>query len=205
MIQRQRIKLVSGIPLIMTLEDAAKGPFQSRFTDQSEWLYNVNVRGEASQLYLAVEGHTALQRLGAKAGDEIQILKQQTQGQAPSFSARFVSDATLAVPSLPAPDPNRRAPADRFDTHMQQQQPGVRMLAPQPQTNGATAYAPQQAKNEAPQPGSVALGQCLLAAIDAAIGAERYALAKGKTLSFNEEDVRAMGLSIYIGKQREGR
>jgi hypothetical protein len=204
---REKIKLIPGVPFMCTLETSEGKPMTSRFHDGAEYLYSVNHRGAPSMLYLPVEGHMAIKRLGVRAGDEIQIVKTQTQGQAPEFSVRTVSDATLAVPALP-PATQQPWPALERDN-------GVRMLAPRSQVAPLAPAAPPPPPaqyppvrgfaDETPQPGSVMLGQCLLAAIDAAIGAERYALAKGKTLSFAPEDIRAMGLSVYIGKQREGR
>jgi len=49
------------------------------------------------------------------------------------------------------------------------------------------------------------LARCLTCAIDAAVAVESYASQKGKRLDFNEEDIRAMALTILINKFREVR
>jgi hypothetical protein len=43
-----------------------------------------------------------------------------------------------------------------------------------------------------------------VAAVDAARTAESYAEAHGSRIVFSGEDIRAMGLSIYIGATRPG-
>jgi hypothetical protein len=48
------------------------------------------------------------------------------------------------------------------------------------------------------------LGQALAASIDAAIAAEQYAATKGFSVRFGSEDLRAMALSLFIQKAREG-
>jgi hypothetical protein len=45
----------------------------------------------------------------------------------------------------------------------------------------------------------------MFVAFDVMMATEQYAASKGVTLEFNEEDIRALALSIYIGKTREGR
>ena len=48
------------------------------------------------------------------------------------------------------------------------------------------------------------LEQALVASIDAAIAAEQYAAAKGFSVRFGSEDLRAMALSLLIQHAREG-
>jgi hypothetical protein len=184
---REKLKIVSGVPLQVTLSDMRAREMSSRFHDGIEYLYSVEHRGAGCLLYLPVEGHMALKYSGAVEGDDVQITKTHVNGSAPSFHVKRFSDATLTVPALPT---IQDAPVR-----------GVQMMAPRTQVAPAPAPpVPAQASGTA-----VLLSQCLHCAIDAALGAERFALAKGKELNFNEEDIRAMALSIFIGKQREGR
>ena len=48
------------------------------------------------------------------------------------------------------------------------------------------------------------LAQALESSIDAAIAAEQYAAAKGSSVGFGSEDLRAMALSLFIQGAREG-
>ena len=48
------------------------------------------------------------------------------------------------------------------------------------------------------------LEQALVSSIDAAIAAEQYAAAKGFSVRFGSEDLRAMALSLFIQHAREG-
>jgi hypothetical protein len=193
---REKIKMVSGVPLIVTIEDTHAKPMTSRFHDGTEYLYSVMHRGSSCLLYLPVEGHEAMLRLGARAGDEVQLVKQQTQGQAPTFTARAVSDAHLAIPALPPPPPpqySQPAPAAVAQ--------GVRMLAPQ------TQFAPApQPQTEAPakvHPLEEIMQRCFVVAGRALWNAHRELAAAG--CAYDQptmEDMRAAGISMWIERTR---
>ena len=65
------------------------------------------------------------------------------------------------------------------------------------QTNGP---APKPSNG---QPAVSHLQQALVASVDAAIAAEQYAAAKGFSVRFGSEDLRAMALSLFIQHARE--
>ena len=67
------------------------------------------------------------------------------------------------------------------------------------QTNGHGAPKPPNG-HAAASP----LQQALASSIDAAIAAEHYAAAKGFSVRFGSEDLRAMALSLFIQHAREG-
>ena len=67
------------------------------------------------------------------------------------------------------------------------------------QTNGLGSPKPSNG-----QPAVSHLQQALVASIDAAIAAEQYAAAKGFSVRFGSEDLRAMGLSLFIQHARDG-
>ena len=54
------------------------------------------------------------------------------------------------------------------------------------------------------QPAVSHLQQALASSIDASTAAERYAAAKGFSVCFGSEDLRAMALSLFIQHAREG-
>ena len=73
---------------------------------------------------------------------------------------------------------------------------------PQPvngKTNGHDTSKPSNGHAPASQ-----LQRALAASIDAAIAAEQYAAAKGFSVRFGSEDLRAMALSLFIQHAREG-
>jgi hypothetical protein len=73
-----------------------------------------------------------------------------------------------------------------------------------PKVNGQTNGGPDAPK---PSNGHAAvsnLQQALASSIDAAIAAEQYAAAKGFSVRFGSEDLRAMALSLFIQGAREG-
>jgi hypothetical protein len=67
------------------------------------------------------------------------------------------------------------------------------------QTNGPDAQKPSNGHAAFSH-----LKQALASSIDAAIAAEQYAAAKGFSVRFGSEDLRAMALSLFIQHTREG-
>ena len=67
------------------------------------------------------------------------------------------------------------------------------------QTNGLGTPNPSNG-----QPAVSHLQHALVASIDAAMAAEQYAAAKGFSVRFGSEDLRAMALSLFIQDAREG-
>lgn len=183
--QREKLKLIPGVPCTLVLDDAIGRPMNSRFHSGVEYLYNVEHRGGGYLLYLPVEGHQALRRIEAAAGDEIQILKTQTQGQAPQFQIRRVSDAELAVPTLQARplSSQQEAPAR-----------GVHMLAPRSQVAAAAVH-----------PLLEQMTRCL--EVGYAANAAAFANLRKQGVEIDGptwEDVRATGISFFIERQRNG-
>lgn len=193
MIQREKLKLQSGVPVVVTLEQIRGRECNSNYGDGKEYMFQVQCQGRACLLYLPVDGQQAITRCGVQPGEEVQIMRTNGRnGEAPIFTARIVSDAHLAIPALPPPT---------------QAHNGPRLLAPaQPQTRQASAPqvhtpAPEQPYNV----GATALMQkCLQVSIDLLVGAEQYAAAThGKELRFNEEDARTMANTFFIQKNKE--
>ena len=69
--------------------------------------------------------------------------------------------------------------------------------------NGKT-NGPGTSKPSNGQPAVSHLQQALVSSIDAVIAAEQYAAAKGFSVRFGSEDLRAMALSLFIQHAREG-
>jgi hypothetical protein len=185
MTQREKVKLPLNVPFVCTLETVQGKPVRSQVDGATDYLYNAQVAGVPAMFFLPVEGAQALQNLRLQPGEEISILKRKVNGDAPTFQIRRMGDGTLAVPAPPPPTP----------------QP-IRMLAPR--TQAEDSETPRLASADHAVPGTGALvAQCFMCAVDALLGTQIYAAKKGLTLAFNEEDVRALGITIYIGKQKE--
>jgi hypothetical protein len=69
-----------------------------------------------------------------------------------------------------------------------------------------TASASSESNLPAPTitPASAAMCAAMCAAVDAILETQAYATRRGLGVTFSEESVRAIGLSIYIGAQRAG-
>jgi hypothetical protein len=105
-----RIKPVVDVPIRVRLDVAAEGEYQSR-SQWPDYKYVCN-RGQA-HLYLVEQGRQALIRSGARAGDDVEILKRMN-GQAVSYEIRIltpgVPQAVVARVAEPV-KPNGHAPA----------------------------------------------------------------------------------------------
>lgn len=226
---REKIKLLMGTPLVVLLEDTHGEERSSKFSDGVEYRFNVTYGAVACHLYLPVDGKLALSRSGALAGDEVEICKRM-KNQSLEFTARVIGDARTLGRSGPGPaqspagwtpGPARieAPPPAREARQAALADSGPAPFAPMPAyahgaaapqsgfTSGAAARqfapAPLTAPASVPSPATVLMAQCLMAAVDIAVGVESYAKAKGKALTFNEEDVRAMGISLHINLSKE--
>lgn len=206
MIARPKIKLIVDVPCVIQLETTQGRESKSDYTG-IEYAYNVIHDSTPSILYLPAEGRHAIEGLRPEVGDFVELLKQK-RGKEYFFHAQIVSDGAEPAP----PPPPQRAP--------------VRMLAPAQRTattnaspsngysNGhgrtATAAAPQfQAMPPHPEadisPVAQQLAGCLRVSLDAWEQTRLYAQERyGVALTYTSEDVRAVGLSFYIGRTRDG-
>ena len=197
--QKSKIKLVTGVPCRFTLENDKPREMSSKFTDGVEYMYSVVHQGEQSILFLPVDGMLAIKRVGAQEGDEVELTKATAQDRSIVYQCRRFSDAHLAMPA-PPPAP-RPAPETQ----------GVRMLAPRSQVVPSPIYAPAAQTQAAPAPvqtdgANTALAKrCFRAAIDVLVDARAYGQQHQVELTFNEEDVRALGITFLIGEQKAGR
>jgi hypothetical protein len=71
---RSKIKIITNLPLVITLEDAEGKESNSQFTGL-EMRYSVLESGIPSTLYLPIDGANALRRSGAQAGEDVEILE----------------------------------------------------------------------------------------------------------------------------------
>ena len=80
--------------------------------------------------------------------------------------------------------------------------------ATKPQNGNGAAHAATKPNGSTERngagPAESALRKALVASIEAALAAEQYACAKGLSIRFGSEDLRAMALSLFIQHARDG-
>ena len=206
---REKIKLITNVPLTLELEDANGAESTSHFHDGVEYRFMVRHRDSPSILYLPVDGMLAVKRSQARAGEEIELLKTMANGK-PVFTAHRIGQQPL--PAAPA------AP--------QQPQP-TRLLAPMPQyAQPQYAQSPQHAsaqhasaQHASAQHGNAAraiaepvpqvhpleevMTRCFVVAGRALWNARQTLLAEGiPTPEPAFEDFRAAAISMWIERSR---
>lgn len=167
-------------PRQATQKNSQKGGF--------DFLHRVN-NGE--MIYLDPATHEAILASGAAAGDTVRLTKVR-RGNVNFIDVELLSDAT--EPASAAPTPIRPP-----------QETGRASAPVAPYGAGAAAPQLQPEEKSLPRPAAATLAGALYSAVDAVLAAEIYAREKGRALTFSEESVRAMALSIYISSARGNR
>ena len=163
-----------------------------------DWRYSVN-HGKGV-MYVPAQGREALLQSGAAAGEEVAIRRL----------GKTRWEAERIAPDLPFPSQPEARQAEETD------QPT--------RPSSATARLPErlfarpepEAASEAPPPEPVALPtaaatasqhmmSCYCIAIDVAVEVQEYARRKGINIAFTGSDIRAMGITVYIGDNQRMR
>jgi hypothetical protein len=203
---KPKIKLIANVPCALTLENPHGKETTSQFHDGVEYMYNVICQGEPSVLFLPADGSLAITRLAPRPGDEIELLKTLRSNR-PFFQARHVGQEEPQQRQAPAVPYQREAPPA----------PGVRMLAPRSQVAPRPAPTPTPAPF-APMPGELAQRPAPAATVhpleDLMVGClvtagrsvwRAYEELKKSGCDFDKpmiEDVRALGITMYIERTR---
>lgn len=198
---KPKIKLITNVPCAMVLENPHGKETSSKFHDGVEYMYSVICQGEASVLFLPVDGTLAINRLQPRPGDEVEMLKTMRNNRV-EYQARVISrDAEPPPPQRQQPAPYER----------QAGQP-VRMLAPQSQIRSEPAPFPPSPAALAERPSPVntvhpleeLMTRCLVVAGRSVWRA--YVELTEAGCAFDKpmiEDVRALGITMYIERTRE--
>lgn len=222
--EREVIKLQTDVPVVVLLD---YGPEGKEVKGQFGVQYQFTLNNDSAVMWIDPQARDALRRSGAQAGDEVEILKQQ-KGKAVSYGVRLVSDAQPSAPAArPAPRgakasglPARAyypavpgngaapAPAQAIEQQARTAEYVTRELKSarvgEPARPAPEASAPQQPRQPEVHPITEQLAKCLRSAVDACKQAQDYAREQQLGIQFTSEDVRAIGLSVYIGQQRNG-
>lgn len=195
--QREVIKPKIDVPVIVCLD---QGPEGQQKQGQYGIDYQYTVNHDTGVMWLPRSGRDAILKSGAQAGDTVEIIKVK-RGANTHFVATLVGDRHETQPAAArreATQPN--IPARAY------YKPATGAAAPE-LTNGngqipfvgATPLRPSVPLSPVAQQ----LAGTLCAALDAAAEAEAYARQKGLSIQFTADDIRAIGLSIYIGVTRQ--
>jgi len=176
-VTREKIRLSSDSPTIVTLEEADGHETRSQITGATEYRYSVLCQGTPGFLYLPAAARQELLRQAAQPGDQVRILKQ-VHGR----------EATYSIQLLREPSRLR----GHYPVGATTQNGHLRPVPPRPSLAAAETR---------PLRGSSHLAQCLCAAIDAAIEAAEYARSKNFSVTFLGSDIRAIANSLYINDQ----
>jgi hypothetical protein len=205
MISRQKIKLAINVPCVIELDDARGIETKSQFSDGPEYRYHCSWAGSPSLLYLPVDGHLAIKRSGAGAGDEIELTKAKANNGSIIYQCRRLSDAH----AIEAP-PQRDAPTPVAPREIRLVAPAPQPAQPQqPYTRGATAPQREPVKQVHPiatvHPLQEMMTRCLEVAYYANQAAYNNLRAQGVEIDAPTwEDVRASGTTFFIQRMKGG-
>lgn len=189
---RDILRIPANQPTVLRL-DSARG-LESKGRFGIDYRFDVVGATGPAWLYLTTQGTAAMERSGARDGDEVEIVKIQREGQQLDWRIRVVSiQRGHGVVAMPRPT-HAESPA-----HVPQPRPALpaRGAAIQPYRREA-AQVPAK-----PMGTTDLLTRCMTAAIDVAMAGEAHAKQKEFPLEFTSEDIRSMAISIYINKNRE--
>jgi hypothetical protein len=158
-----------------------------------DWRYSVN--NGTAVMYLPAEGREALLQSGAGAGEEVAIrrgAKGQWEVERIAPDLRFSSQPE-ARPAEKTDQPTRppsaapRLPERRLASLDPQ-------LASEPPSSAEPVALPAAAATA-----SRHMMSCYCIAVDVAVEVQEYARRKGINIAFTGSDIRAMGITVYIG------
>jgi hypothetical protein len=218
--ERTIVKFDTDVPQVVRL-DFSEGKEVLSKSGSKQWQYRLN--HDQGIMWLPLAGRQAIERSGARAGDEVRILKTYL-GRETVFTAQVVQ--TTAAQPAPAVRPNGNGngklhsippsayyqpetacqPNHENDTVARARGPHQNEYAeppapapPQPSTGGVA-----EPKTPVLAPAASHIAACLRQAIDAVIDAQEYGRGKGFSVTFLGSDVRAIANSLMIGDQQRG-
>ena len=214
---REKVIFSTNVPVTVTLAFQDGLDVEGRFGDQV--MYTLE---DGRVMYVAPMVRTKIEELGIGKGQPFTMCKaerrngsrrwiewtvnppvppttqEHVQKDHPDHAPRTAGATHQTQPA----NPNSRS-SDRSTAQSNQSEGGLKSQARTngiPQTPVGSSIGPLLA-----MPGvALAIQSALITGIDAAIAAEQYAAAKGLSLRFTSEDVRAIALTLFIQQAREG-
>jgi hypothetical protein len=158
-----------------------------------DWRYSVN--NGKGVMYLPAEGREALLQSGAAAGEDVAI-RRLGKGR---------WEAERIAPDLPFPSQPEARQAEETDQPTRPPSATRRLperLFARPEPQGASE--PPSPTEPVALPAAAATASrhmmsCYCIAVDVAVEVQEYARRKGINIAFTGSDIRAMGITVYIG------
>jgi hypothetical protein len=193
MATRREVIRFEAEPVKVKLDKGPHAGIECRGQYGIDWRYSVN-HGKGV-MYLPAEARQALVESGAVAGEEVAI-RRLGKGR---------WEAERIAPDLPFPS---QPEARQAETDQGTQPPSAaprlpeRLFArPEPQDASEPPSAPERVA--VPAAAVKATSQhmmgCYHVAVDVAVEVQEYARRKGINIAFTGSDIRAMGITVYIG------
>ena len=164
-----------------------------------DWRYSVN-NGRAV-MYLPEEARDALVQTGVAAGEEVAIRRlgkrrwevERIEPDLPFADAETPPSKAAPEPPPPPPPITRSAPQSQFD-------PPERAERSAPPAEPDAFVLPPSAVTT-----SKHMMSCYCVAVEVAVEVQEYARRKGMQIAFTGSDIRAMGITVYIGDNQRFR
>jgi hypothetical protein len=185
-------------PVRVKLDKGPHAGIECRGHYGMDWRYSVN--DGKSVMYLPAEAREALLQSGATEGEEVAIRRfgkgrWEAERIAPDLPFPSQPEAREAEetdqPTRP-PSIKRRLPERLFA-------PPEPQVASEPPSSPEPVTGPASAVTKASQQASQHMMGCYCVAIDVAVEVQEYARRKGINIAFTGSDIRAMGITVYIG------
>ena len=186
---KERVVFEANVPVTATLAYADGLKVQGRFGDQV--MYSLT---DGRVMYVPPLVRDKLMELGIRQNLPFAICRAERR----EGNRRFV-DWVVQPDSSAAPAQSATAHGDTPGSPMNGDGGG----RVKPNGNGSGDGKPASAR-VSPGTAETALRAALTASIDAALAAEQYASARGLSIRFGSEDLRAMALSLFIQHARDG-
>jgi hypothetical protein len=194
MATRREVIRFEAEPVKVKLDKGPHAGIECRGQYGIDWRYSVN--DGKGVMYLSAEARQALVESGAAAGEEVAI-RRVGKGR---------WEAERIAPDLPFPSQPEARQAEETDQGTQPPSAAPRLperlfARPEPQDASEPPSAPERVA--VPAAGVTATSQhmmgCYHVAVDVAVEVQEYARRKGINIAFTGSDIRAMGITVYIG------
>ena len=152
-----------------------------------DWRYSVN--GGKAVMYLPGEGRDALIKSGAAAGEEVAIRR----------SGRDRWEVERIEPDLPFSSDAPSTEETASSKNMRGAQPLPDRLFARPDSQVLSEPTEASALPAAALTACQHMMSCYCVAVDVAVEVQKYARKKGINIAFTGSDIRAMGITVYIG------
>jgi len=191
------LKLQNNVPAVIALQFATGKIAESTIPNAPSQVMFTLCDGR--KLFVPLSVADSIRAAGIQAGSDFEILK----ASAHDYRIRFLGEA-VAAQTAPAPNYTSNYTGSQHNAAPPPAQSNGHHApppAPPPVQPAAPPVAPAALKTS---PAAACMMAAMCSAVDAILETQAYATRRGLGLTFSEESVRAIGLSIYIDQCRNG-